>query len=384
MNTRLNLLFAVLLLATLTSCRHREKALPEESYIAFVQEIITNAYSENPDPELFTAAFDLSEFAGRIMAQGDIPKSRRNDLERFLQDYFQPGIRMQARIGDGADFQLVSFRMRHDTASALFRIYNGAITFEEWLMTASGKKISIIDITDPISGMFWSDEWNMNACSFLGISSDHFLINEKLIAVNQAVGRKDFRVADSIFSWVEQATKTNPYAQALRLNLISQSQSYDSLQNACRHFLQIFPGRKATTDFFCLQNAISHGMMPEVRRHCDALGQHLGYDPIFFLYLAWGYKAAGDLDASLRMLDSLTTYMPLQYDFYNYKLDIFYDLHDTPGFIMQMDRIDSLFSASDEDIPFYENSYPEMRNTPEFKAWKERHLHKLSNEKAAL
>ena len=125
-------------------------------------------------------------------------------------------------------------------------------------------------------------------------------------------------------------------------------------------------------------------MMDKVRLHCDELGETIGYDPIFFLYLAWGYKAAGDPGNSMRMLDSLTAYMPIQYDFYNYKLDLYYDQDDAAGFVRQMDIIDSLFAASDEDIPFYENSYPAMGSRPEFKEWKTRHLQKLAAEKAAL
>ena len=371
-------------LAILAGCRHGTGILPEEDYLAFAREIITDAYSTQPDPDMFTNAFDLHAFAERILAQGDIPEKSRSDLERFLEDYFQPGRRMLARIDQGADFQLIRFRMQHDTAHAVFRIYNGTVTFEDWIMLAGKNGIRIIDISDPVSGMYWSDEWNMNACSYMDIRSDHFLINEKLIGINRLIGEKEFAKADSLFNWIDQATRANIYARAMRLNLISQSQSYDSLQKACKLFLQQFPEHNATTSFFSLQNAISHGMMPEVRKHCDELGRDIGYDPIFFLYLAWGYKAYGDLASSLRMLDSLTTYIPVQYDFHNYKLDIYYEQHDAAGFIRQMDSIDSLFSASDEDIPYYEENYPEMKNHPEFKAWKKRHMQKLSSEGTAL
>jgi hypothetical protein len=374
----------VMLFLTLGSCRHRTEILPEEDYLAFVREIITAAYSEHPDPNVFTDAFDLHAFADRISVQGDIPERQRPELDRFLKEYFQPGRRMLARVDQGADYQLVSFHMRHDTAHAIFRIYNGTVTFEEWMMLAGKNGIRIFDISDPISGMYWSDEWNMNACAYLDIRDDHFLINEKLIEINRMIGQKDFSGADSLFTWIEQATKNNLYARAMRLNLLSQSQPYDSLLSACRDFLVMFPEKTATTSFFCLQNAISHGMMPEVRQHCDELGRAIGYDPIFFLYLAWGYKAAGDPESSLRMLDSLTAYIPVQYDFHNYKLDLYYDQQDITGFIRQMEWIDSLFSASDEDIPYYEENYPDMKNRPEFKAWKQRHLQKLSSEKSAL
>lgn len=374
----------LLLLTLFTACRHKPVILPEDEYIDFVRQILTAAYGEHPDPSVFTEAFDKKAFAERIMGQGDIPETMRPDVDRFLEEYFLPGRRMLARVEQGADFQLIRFRMQHDTAIATFRIYNETITFEDWMMIANKEGIHIIDISDPVSGMYWSDEWNMNACAYLDITGDHFLINEKLIAVNRLIGQKAFDQADSIFRLVEQATKSNIYARAMQLNLISQSQQYDSLLQACREFLKVFPERSATTSFFCLQNAISNGMMPEVRKHCDELGQTIGYDPIFFLYLAWGYKSSGDAEASLRMLDSLTAYIPVQYDFYNYKLDLYYEQKDAAGFAQQMERIDSLFSASDEDIPFYENTYPEMRNTPEFKAWKERHLQKLAKEKAAL
>ena len=375
----------ILLLTLFAACRHKPAILPEENYIAFVRQILTAAYDEHPDPSVFTEAFDKQAFAERIMAQGDIPEQQRPDVDRFLEEYFQPGKRMVARVDQGADFQLIRFRMQHDTAIATFRIYNETITFEDWLMLADKKgSIRIIDITDPISGMWWSDEWNMNACSYLDITSDHFLINERLIAVNRLIGQKDFARADSLFTWVEQATRNNLYARAMKLNLISQSQPYDSLLKECSEFLQMFPGRTATTSFFCLQNAITNGLMPQVRKHCDELGQAIGYDPIFFLYLAWGYKSSGDMESSLRMLDSLTAYIPVQYDFYNYKLDLYYDRKDAAGFVLQMDRIDSLFSASDEDISFYEQTSPEMRDRPEFQAWKERHLQKLANEKSAL
>lgn len=374
----------LLLTVALNGCRNRTEILPEEDYIAFVRNIITDAYSESPDPTLLTSAFDLQAFAERIISQGDIPEKQRDGLLSFLEEYFQPGRRLISRIDEGADFQLVRFHMENDTAHLLFRIYNGTVTFEEWLMTAKNREIRIFDISDPISGMYWSDEWNMNACVYMDIRSDHFFINERLIAINQMIGGKDFAKADSLFTWVEQATKANLYARAMRLNLISQSQSYDSLQKAGREFLMQFPERKATVAFFSLQNAISHGMMDKVRLHCDELGESIGYDPIFFLYLAWGYKAAGDPGNSMRMLDSLTAYMPIQYDFYNYKLDLYYEQEDAAGFVRQMDIIDSLFAASDEDIPFYENSYPAMGSRPEFKEWKTRHLQKLAAEKAAL
>lgn len=368
----------------LTSCKHSKEALPEENYLEFIQHIISNAYGEHPDPSVFTSAFDKDAFAERILSQGDLPKEMMDKVKDFLNEYFQPGKQMLGRIEQGADYQLIHLYFQHDTAHALFRVYNTTVTFENWIMLAKKKEISIIDISDPISGMFWSDEWNMNACSYLNMETDHTLINEKLIQINRLIGQSEYGKADSLFSWIDQATKTNAYARAMQLNLISQSQSYDSLQTYCKEFLKQFPERKASVSFFCLQNAIANGLMPQVHRHCDELGESLGYDPIFFLYLAWGYKAAGDLTASLRMLDSLTRYIPIQYDFYNYKLDLYYDMKDAAGFSKQMHRIDSLFSASEEDIPFYEETYPEMKNTPEFNAWKSSHEQKLAAERTSL
>ena len=49
-----------------------------------------------------------------------------------------------------------------------------------------------------------------------------------------------------------------------------------------------------------------------------------------------------------------------------------------------MDRIGSLFSASEEDIPFYRHTYPAMLSTPEFKDWEKRHQEKLNREKTSL
>ena len=368
----------------MTACKHQKKALPEENYLEFIEHIISDAYSEHPDASVFTAAFNQDAFAGRILAQGDLPKDMSDKVKTFLKEYFQPGRQMLARIDQGADYQLIHLYFQHDTARALFRVYHTTVTFEEWIMLAEKKEIAIIDVCDPISGMCWSDEWNMNACAYLNMETDHTLINEKLIRINQLIGAGEFGKADSLFSWIEQATQTNAYARAMRLNLISQSQSYDSLQTYCRQFLRQFPERRASVSFFCLQNAIANGLMPQVHRHCDELGESLGYDPIFFLYLAWGYKAAGNLPESLRMLDSLTRYIPVQYDFYNYKLDLYYDMKDAKGFALQMNRIDSLFSASEEDIPFYEKTYPEMKDTPGFKAWKNSHEQKLAAERAAL
>lgn len=384
MKHKLLLICGLLAACCMTSCRKQKEALPEEYYLDFIQHIISDAYGDHPDPSVFTGAFDREAFADRIMAQGDLPKDMRNKVLDFLTEYFRPGMQMLSRIDQGADYQLIHLYFRHDTAHALFRVYNTTVTFEDWIMLAKKKDIFLIDISDPISGMYWSDEWNMNACTYLNMETDHTLINDKLIRINQLIGQGEFGKADSLFTWIDQATQTNAYARAMKLNLISQSQSYDSLQTYCRQFLKQFPERKASASFFSLQNAIANGLMPQVHQHCDELGESLGYDPIFFLYLAWGYKAAGDLPASMRMLDSLTRYIPVQYDFYNYKLDLYYDMKDAAGFARQMNRIDSLFSASDEDIPFYEETYPEMKNTPEFKAWKSSHEQKLAAERAAL
>lgn len=378
--------FSVILCCGLLACacRHKPEIREEEEYLDFIRQLVEAAYSEQADPQVFTDAFDNEAFAERILAQGDLAESEKEKTLAFLSEYFKPGHRMLARVEAGADYQLIRFYMSHDTAHALFRIYNETITYEDWIILVRDGRFRIIDISDPISGMYWSEEWNMNTCAYLGVSSDHFLINEKLIAINQWIGRKEFGKADSLFTWVEQATATNAYAQALRMNLISQSQSYDSLRSFCGQFLQRFPDRKATVAFFSLQRAISDGNMDKVRLHCNELMEALGDDPIFYLYLAWGYKASGNMDASMAMLDKLIGEMPLQYDFYNYQLDLYYEKRDVQGFIRQMDRIDSLFSASDEDIPFYENAYPAMQSTPEFKAWKKRHQEKLTKEQAAL
>ena len=109
----------LLVTLALNGCRNRTEILPEEDYIAFVRNIITDAYSENPDPTLFTAAFDLQAFAERIISQGDIPEKQRDGLLGFLEEYFQPGRRLISRIDEGADFQLVRFNMENDTAVKL-------------------------------------------------------------------------------------------------------------------------------------------------------------------------------------------------------------------------------------------------------------------------
>ena len=119
----------LLVTLALNGCRNRTEILPEEDYISFVRNIITDAYSESPDPTLFTSAFDLQAFAERIISQGDIPEKQRDGLLGFLEEYFQPGRRLISRIDEGADFQLVRFNMENDTAHLLFRIYNGTVTF---------------------------------------------------------------------------------------------------------------------------------------------------------------------------------------------------------------------------------------------------------------
>ena len=81
----------LLLLTLCTACRHKPVILPEDDYITFVRQILTAAYGEHPDPSVFTEAFDKKAFAERIMSQGDIPETMRPDVDRFLEEYFQPG-----------------------------------------------------------------------------------------------------------------------------------------------------------------------------------------------------------------------------------------------------------------------------------------------------
>ncbi len=374
-------LISLVLLFACASCRHTAQLLPEKDYVDFVRHIMEAAYLDHPSPDVFDQAFDKKAFTGRILAIGDIPSSKEKELRAFLDEYFSPGKLMLQRVENGADYMLTRIYMRNDTAHAIFRIYDGSVYLEDWTLATDAKgNISVEDIYVPISGIHWSDEWNMNACVHFDISSDHFFINEKLIGINQLLKEGQFEKADSLFSWIEQATQTNLYAQTLRLNMVSQSQDFDSLLRYCDHFLKLFPGRKEITTFYCLQNAISHGMMPKVTELCEQMSTLTGSDPIFFLYKAWGYKAAGQLTDSKRMIDSLIYYIPIVYDFYNYELDILYELHDAEGFAAQLERSDSLFSASDEDIPYYESTYPEMSRTAPFLAWKEKHLKKLANE----
>ncbi len=357
------------------------KTSTDEEYIAFIQEILTSAYQEEASPEPFNNAFDRNDFAQRIIALGDIPASSKKELVEFLESYFQPGDDLLRKVKeDGAEYQLLKFYRQNDTAHALFRLYNGGISMEDWTLVTRKNQIYVADICNVISGLNWSDEWNMNACLYLSIQSDHFFLFEKLIGINQLVGQEAYAQADSLYTWVEQACQTNLYAQVLRLNLVSQSQSFDSLGRYAEHFLQLFPAHEDIIHFYLLQNAIHNGAMPQVDSLCKRLEQDWGYDPIYFLYKAWGYKAAEQLPESMRMLDSLIAYMPLVYDFYNYKLDLYDEMDDDEGFVRQLEKTDELFSASEEDIPFYESTYPNRVKSAAYREWKQKHLVKLAAE----
>ena len=153
------------------------KTSTDEEYIAFIQEILTSAYQEEASPEPFNNAFDRNDFAQRIIALGDIPASSKKELVEFLESYFQPGDDLLRKVKeDGAEYQLLKFYRQNDTAHALFRLYNGGISMEDWTLVTRKNQIYVADICNVISGLNWSDEWNMNACLYLSIQSDHFFL----------------------------------------------------------------------------------------------------------------------------------------------------------------------------------------------------------------
>lgn len=363
-----------------SACNRKNKPLPDEDYLGFLQEIITAAYQEVPFPSTFNDAFDISGFAKKIIQIGDILPDSENDLTAFLNEYFKPGNAMIQKVMDGADYQLIKFYWKNDTAHALFRVYDGGINMEDWTLVTHNQRIYVDDIYNVISGLYWSEEWNMNACMYFSVRTDHFFLFEKLIEINRLVGSGEYSQADSLYTWIEQACISNLYAQVLRLNLVSQSQTYDSLANYSQQFLKHFPDKKEIVHFYLMQNAINNGNMPLVDSLSHLLEQEWGKDPIHFLYKAWGYKAAHQPLESKRMLDSLISYMPLVYDFYNYILDIYDEMGDTEGFVRQLEKTDSLFFASKEDIPFYESTYPNMVKNDAYKNWKKKHLVKLAEE----
>ena len=373
-------LLAGLLILGCCSCGNRSRSLPDEAYLDFLQQIIASAYQENPDPTPFNEAFDIADFSERITAIGDIPASSQTSLRAFLEDYFKPGEEMLRQVMEGADYQLVKFYWKNDTAHALFRIYDGNVRMEDWTLVTKRKQIFVQDILTVISGLRWSEEWNLNACMYLSERNERLRLYERLIEVNQLVGASEFEKADSLFNWIANATGEMRYAQVLRLNLISQSQSFDSLVVCCARFIKQFPDNQDIAHFYLLQNAIRNGSMPQVDSLCQQLEKDWGPDPIYFLYKAWGYKAAQQLPESLRMLDSLVAYIPLVYDFYNYQLDLYDAMNDPEGFVRQLQKTDSLFFASEEDIPFYETTYPNMTKSNAYQQWKQHHLKKLAEE----
>lgn len=371
---------ALLFSLALSGCTHRAKVLTKDEYMSFVGEIMESAYQEVPNLEVFNNAFDKKAFADKILKFGDIPKSYKKNLLAYIDDYFKPGDDMIEKVKDGADYQLLKFYIKNDTAHVMFRIYTGNIAIEDWALAVHKKQIFVNDIFTAISGLSLSYEWNMNACSYFSIYSDCFLINKKLIDINAFVADEQFSKADSVFNLIDQATTNNIYAKTLKMNLIHKNQTLDSLKKYCKHFLKIFPEHKETAIFYCLQSAVNQGNIGEVEKYCDTLEKITGSDPLFFLYYAWTYKAANDYPSSLKMLDSLTSHIPTIYFFYNYKLDLYYAMKDVEGFVNQLNEIDKLFESSENDVPFYENTYPDMKTQSAFIEWKKQHLEKYSNQ----
>lgn len=348
------------------SCKSN-KTFTDDDYLNFIEDVLKELYEGKGT--LLNESIDFKEFKNRVLDE-EINFDSKKLLE-FLQDNFKPGTSMANYILEGADIRFIRFYRQNDTAHAIFRTYyNGGISVEDLEFGQKDGKIMINDAFSVVSGIYWSDDWRMKACNQFQIVSDNTILINQLIEINSLITQEKFAEADSSFFWIEQASTNNLYARTMQLNLASLHQSYDEVKHATKDFLRIFPDKQNISEFYLLQSAIKQGLADNVIFHVDNLTQTIGADPVYFVYLSWTYKHANRLEEALRTLDSSIFYMPQVYDFYHNKLDIYYETKNYSGFIQELYVIDGVFAPTEEDIPFYDKTYPKLLDIKEYNEWK--------------
>ncbi len=361
------ILFLGMVSILLTAC-HSKKTFSDKEYLSFIENVLKGIYDGQGN--LLNESIDYDVFIDRI--QGEEAIFKENKLLPFLQTNFKPGTTMAGYSKDGADIRFIRFYRKNDTAHAIFRTYyNGGISVEDWEFGEKDGKIMINDAFSIVSGIYWSDDWRMKACNEMNVVNDNTILINQLMEINTMISQNAYSEADSAYFWIEQACKKNLYGRTMQLNLASLHKEYEDVNILTKDFLSVFPHQKNSTEFYLLQSAIKHGLVDKAIKHADYLNSKLGNDPIYFVYQSWAYQHAGMNDKTLQCLDSAIHYMPQVYDFYHNKLDVYYQGENYPDFVKQLYVIDSLFSPTDEDIPFFEKNFPKVAETKEFKNWKE-------------
>ncbi len=347
------------------------KDFTDEDYLSFIENILKDIYQGNGT--LLNESIDYDVFMSRI--QGEYKEFKQKELLEFLQNNFKPGDNMAALIEDGADIRFIRLYREKGEVHAIFRTYyNGSISVEDWEFGQKKGEIKINDAFSIVSGVYWSDDWRMKASNKMNIVNDNTILINQLMEINYMIAQREYQLADSAFYWIEQACIHNLYGRTMQLNLASLYKDYEEVTQMTKDFLKEFPAQKQISEFYLLQSAISHGLIEKTIEHADYLNVNLGSDPVYFVYLSWVYQQANQHEKTQQYLDSAIFYMPQVYDFYHNKLDIYYEDKQYTDFVKQLYVIDQFFAPTEEDIPFFEKTYPEAATTKEFKEWKEAHI----------
>ena len=360
--------FFFVLCIVLTSCK--EKDLPDEDFIDFANTIVQQLAFDDATPAI--NAFDYDEFEKRILANMNLSSEEKKQASDFIRNAENPITSLLESVRNGADIRFTKFYRKDAEPHIIFRIYsNGMVSIADWTLGVKKGEVRIFDAFLVELGIYWSDDYRQRLYNHLQIYTDEVININKLIETNYLISKEEYQQADSLLYWLMPQMQDNLYARTMELRLASFDKKYDDVQTMTEQFDKSFPQHKATSTYYLMQSAIQQGIVDETIQHIYTLIDSLGDDPIYYLYQAWAFQSSNSFKFALEYMDSVMLYIPGNIGLYLNKMDIYYYDSDYENCVNLLYHIDSLFSRSDNDVIFFSESYPLLKEYKPFIEWTE-------------
>lgn len=350
-----------------TACNNKD--LSDEAYIAFAKNLEQSVLTGNT--AALSNVFDVDAFTGAVTTDMMLSEDQLTAAKEYISQNWNPAQLKTDNVNYGADFRFIKFyRNNEGQPIAVFRTYfNGSITIENFELFHQKDEIKVKDAFAVISGIKWSDDFRQQVYNQLKIRNEEVENINRLIMVNYALNEEDFTMADSILYFTLPQMRNVPYARTLELNMACMRSDYDEVQALAQAYMKDFPHLESTATFYLMQSAQANGLVDETNKHIHTLIQLLGDDPIYYVYSAWGYQNAEAFDYALQSLDSAIAYLPGIFDIYMNKMDIYYLMGEFDQLSKILFDIDNLFSAGEEDVPYFCKRYPKAVSSEQFTLW---------------
>ncbi len=367
---KLRTYFVLFVLCSLTLASCKEKDLPDEDFIDFATDVEQQMTYENAISAIH--AFDYDAFEKRVLMGMSISNDEKKRASELIRKMENPIAMVLEEVKNGADFRFVKFYRKNNEPHIIFRIYfNGVVSVEDWTLGVEKGQIRILDAFWVISGIYWSDNYRQQLYNKLNIFTDEVINTNKLININYLTSIEEYQKADSLLYWLLPQMQDNLYARTLELRLASFTDEYEDMEMLAKQFNQSFPDEKRISTYYLMQNSIQQGIVDETINNIHTLIDLIGDDPIYYLYQAWAFQSANSPKHALESLDSAIHYIQGNIDLYINKMDVYYYDYDYDNCMNLLYQIDSLFSHSNNDVAFFSENYPLLKDYKPFVEWAE-------------